>query len=51
LRLQLELLDPQTGELRRLWPQIRSVRSLTFHGDFAAAATIDDILWLVELSR
>ena len=45
----LELRDLHTGEVRRVWPQIRGVARDAVHGQFAAVADFDGGLWLVDL--
>ncbi len=46
----VELRDPQTGEVRRVWPRINGVWHIAVHERFAAVADMDEILWLVDLS-
>jgi hypothetical protein len=46
----VELRDPQTGEVRRVWPRIHGVWHIAVHERFAAVADMDEILWLVDLS-
>jgi hypothetical protein len=44
------LRDPQTGELRRVWPQILGMPDrAALHGKWAAIANLD-VLWLIDLS-
>jgi outer membrane protein assembly factor BamB len=49
----LKILDPQTGEVRRIWPEILGARLIAVHGRFAAIATGfgSGILWLVDLEQ
>jgi len=47
---QLELRDPDTGEVRRVWPKIHGVARMAVQQQFAAVADLDDVLWLVDLS-
>jgi hypothetical protein len=47
---KLELRDPSTGEVRRVWPQIQGVARLAVEQNFALVADLDDALWLVDLS-
>jgi len=44
-----ELRDLQTGEVRRVWPQIRGVARVAVHCQFAAVADLDGRLWLIDL--
>jgi hypothetical protein len=46
---RLELRDLQTGEIRRVWPQIPGVARVAVHRQFAAVADLDGGLWLVDL--
>jgi outer membrane protein assembly factor BamB len=46
---KLELRDPQTGEVRRVWSQPRGVRQLAVHKRFAAVADIDEVVWLIDV--
>ena len=43
-----ELRDPQTGELRRLWPQVHGTK-VAVQGKWAAIADFD-VVWLLDLS-
>jgi hypothetical protein len=43
-----ELRDPQTGELRRVWPQVHGTK-VAVHGKWAAI-TDSEVVWLVDLS-
>jgi PQQ-like domain len=47
---ELELREPQIGEVRRVWPQIHGVACLAVHQQFAVVADFDGVLWLVDLS-
>jgi hypothetical protein len=46
---KLEIRDPTTGEVRRVWPQIQGILRLAVQQQFAAVATIN-ALWLIDLS-
>jgi hypothetical protein len=46
---KLELRDLQTGEVRRVWPQIPGVARLAVDRQFAAVADLDGGLWLINL--
>lgn len=46
---KLELRDLQTGEVRRVWPQMPGVARLAVHQQLAAVAGLDGSLWLVTL--
>jgi outer membrane protein assembly factor BamB len=43
------LRDPETGELRRVWPQVQWRESAAVHGKWAAIADFD-VVWLLDLS-
>jgi hypothetical protein len=43
-----ELRDPQTGELRRVWPEVYGTK-VAVHGKWAAIAD-SDVVWLLDLS-
>lgn len=45
----LELRDAQTGEVRRVWPQIQGVFYLAVRGPIAAVVDLNETLWLVDL--
>jgi hypothetical protein len=45
---RLELRDSQTGELRRVWPQVHGT-NVAVHGKWAAIADFD-VVWLLDLS-
>ncbi len=47
---KLELRDPRTGEVVRIWPQIDGVAQLAVHQQLAAVADFDGVLWLINLS-
>ncbi len=44
-----ELRDPQTGELRRVWPQVYGTH-VAVHGQWAAVGDFD-VVWLLDLSK
>jgi len=46
---RLELRDPETGEVRRVWPEMPLIDRIAVHNNFAAIAG-RDVLWLVDLS-
>lgn len=46
---RLELRDLQTGEVRRVWPQVPGVARVAVQGQFAAVADLDGGLWLIDL--
>ena len=46
---KLELRDLQSGEVRRVWPQMQGVARIAIHGHFAAVADLDGALWMVSL--
>jgi hypothetical protein len=46
---KLELRDLQSGEVRRVWPQMQGVARIAVHEHFAAVADLDGGLWLVDL--
>jgi len=47
---QLELRDPEFGEVLRLWPQIVPSGSMAAYGRLAAVRDLRDILWFVDLA-
>ena len=47
---RVELRDPQTGEFRRVWPQVHWMSGgAAVHGEWAAIADLD-VVWLIDLS-
>jgi len=46
---KLELRDLQSGEVRRVWPQMQGVARIAIHEHFAAVADLDGALWMVSL--
>jgi hypothetical protein len=47
--VKLELRDLQSGEVRRVWPQIQGVARIAVHEHFAAVTDLDGKLWVVSL--
>jgi outer membrane protein assembly factor BamB len=45
----LQLRDPQTGEIRRVWPQVRATLTPAVHGKWTAVFD-HGVLWLLNLS-
>ena len=48
---KLELRDLKSGEVRRVWPQLRGVYRLAVHQHIAAVTDFDGALWLVDLQN
>jgi outer membrane protein assembly factor BamB len=46
---KLELRDLQSGEVRRVWPQVQGVARIAVHEHFAAVTDLDGRLWVVSL--
>jgi len=47
---QLELRDPQTGQVRRVWPRVSYFQHISAHDRFAVVTDPDGIVWLIDLA-